>query len=86
MLRRHLSSLVYIALLCVVGAAFGLFLTVGGIPSALPVWAVIGLCLAVGLVISIVANLITPLLVTWYDERQFVKAYEEEHGLEGDGR
>jgi hypothetical protein len=80
MFRRHLPTIITLTLLCVVGAAFGLFLTIGGIPSALPLWAVIGLCFVVGTVISIVANLITPLLVGWFDERQSVKAYEKENG------
>jgi predicted RND superfamily exporter protein len=79
MLRRHLGTIVYLTLIIVAAGLYGLVATFVGVPQNLPFWAVFCIFLAVGVVISILGDVISRALVRWDTERQAVKAYEKEN-------
>ncbi|MFJ3699560.1 hypothetical protein ACIPW9_36460 [Streptomyces sp. NPDC090052] len=81
MLRRHLGTIVYLTLTIAAGAVYGFLL--GPFARGLALWAVIAVFCVVGLVISVLADLITGIAARAYDERQTVKEFHRNHKESG---
>lgn len=78
MIRRHLTTIAFLAFLIAAGSAYG-FLLALGLAQFAPRWLTIVGALVGGTVIAVLSDVTAEAVGRWYDERQTVKAFIRTH-------